>query len=92
MICSDSEDFGRSSMIMSTFKWIAALIEQLRAGYAQLVERSAKVGLPLSGGAGVGGRAPSSGYASQEELWSPNRHFAEMENLTMQGTSGAGVI
>jgi hypothetical protein len=73
MICSDSEDFGRSSMIMSTFKWIAALIEQLRAGYAQLAERS-------------------SGYASQEELWSPNRHFAEMENLTMQGTSGAGVI
>jgi hypothetical protein len=44
----------------------AALIEQLRAGYAQLGERSAKACLPLPGGAGVGGRAPAGGYASQE--------------------------
>jgi hypothetical protein len=35
----------------------AALIEQLRAGYAQLSERRAKACLPLPGGAGVGGRA-----------------------------------
>jgi hypothetical protein len=32
-----------------------ALIEELRAGYTQLAERSAKASLPLSGGAGVGG-------------------------------------
>jgi hypothetical protein len=32
----------------------AALIEQLRAGYAQLNERSAKACLPLPSGAGVG--------------------------------------
>jgi hypothetical protein len=32
----------------------AALIEQLRAGYAQLSERSAKACLPLLGGAGIG--------------------------------------
>jgi hypothetical protein len=32
----------------------AALIEQLRAGYAQLSERSAKACLPLSGGSGPG--------------------------------------
>jgi hypothetical protein len=34
----------------------AALIEQLRAGYAELSKRSAKVCLPLQGGAGAGGR------------------------------------
>jgi hypothetical protein len=45
----------------------AALIEQLRAGYAQLSERSAKACLPLPGGAGIGGRVPPGGYASQEE-------------------------
>lgn len=43
----------------------AALIEELRSGYAQLAERSAKACLPLPGGAGVGGRAPAGGYASQ---------------------------
>jgi hypothetical protein len=47
----------------------AALIEQLRAGYAQLAERSARVCLPLSGGRGdgAGGRALAGGNASQEE-------------------------
>ena len=46
----------------------AALIEQLRAGYAQLSERSAKACLPLPGGAGVDGRARADGCASQEEV------------------------
>jgi uncharacterized protein (DUF4415 family) len=35
----------------------ASVIEQLRAGHAQLAERSAKACFPLPGGAGVGGRA-----------------------------------
>jgi hypothetical protein len=35
----------------------AALMEQLKAGHAQLVERSAKVCLLLPGGGSVGGRA-----------------------------------
>jgi predicted transcriptional regulator len=34
----------------------AALIEELRSGYAELSKRSAKVCLPLQGGAGAGGR------------------------------------
>jgi hypothetical protein len=46
----------------------SALIEQLRAGYAQLAERSAKACFPLPGGASAGGRAPAGGYASQEEV------------------------
>ena len=41
----------------------AALIEQLRAGYAQLAQRSAKVCLPLPDVAAVGGRAPAGSYA-----------------------------
>jgi hypothetical protein len=43
----------------------AALIEQLRAGYTQLSERSAKACLPLPDGAAVADRAPAGGYASQ---------------------------
>ena len=39
----------------------AALIEQLRAGYAQLAERSARVCLPLPAKADVGGTAPAGG-------------------------------
>jgi hypothetical protein len=54
----------------------ANLIEQLRAGYAQLSERSAKACFPSLGGAAVGGRVPAGGYASQEEQG--NQH----ENLT----------
>jgi hypothetical protein len=46
------------------FQVDAALIEQLRAGYAQLAERSAKVCLPLPGGS-VGG--PQQEASSQEE-------------------------
>jgi hypothetical protein len=39
----------------------AALIEQLRAGYAQLAERSARVCLPLPAKADVGCTAPAGG-------------------------------
>jgi hypothetical protein len=42
----------------------ATLIEQLRVGYAQLSERSAKACLPLPGEAGLGGKAPAGSYAS----------------------------
>jgi phage terminase small subunit len=45
----------------------SALIEQLRAGYAQLSERRAKELLPLPSEDGIGGAAPAGGYASQEE-------------------------
>jgi phage terminase small subunit len=60
-------EFERVNVQSVEAKVDAALIEQLRAGYAQLGERSAKACLPLLGWTGVGGRVPAGGYASQED-------------------------
>jgi hypothetical protein len=57
----------------------AALIEQLRAGYAQLSERSAKACLPLPGGAGVAVVGPSRGAAPHKSR--PGYHLCENGDL-----------